>query len=112
MVTDWLAKPTMADPRKAQQKARSDLKEMGRWTRDQRIIAAVFVLLLVLWIWRPNDMDAGLAAWIGVSILIVTRTERWENIIANAKTWDTLFWLGVGLPWWKFLGWVEMAEKM
>ncbi len=89
-----LAKPTMADARKAQQKARSDLKEMGPWTRDQKIIAAVFVLLLVLWIWKPNEMDTGLAAWIGVSILIVSRTERWENIIANAKAWDTLFWLG------------------
>ena len=90
-----LAEPTIKDARKAQEKARSDLNAMEAWTRGQKIMAAVFLLLLVLWTTKSiHKMDAGLVAWIGVCILIVSRTERWEDVIANSKAWDTLFWLG------------------
>ncbi len=90
-----LAKPTTKDARKAQEKARSDLDAMETWTRGQKIMAAVFLLLLVLWTTKSiHQMDAGLVAWIGVCVLIVSRTERWEDVIANSKAWDTLFWLG------------------
>ena len=88
-------KPTITDARMAQEQARRELKTMAGWTSGQITMAAVFVLLIVLWVTKPvHNLDAGLVAWIGVGVLVVTGTERWENIIANSKAWDTLFWLG------------------
>ena len=59
------------------------------------IMAAVFLLLILLWTTKKfHGMEAGLVAWIGVCVLVITRTESWGDVIANAKAWDTLFWLG------------------
>ncbi|UCF81501.1 MAG: DASS family sodium-coupled anion symporter [Acidobacteriota bacterium] len=90
-----LSPPTLKDSRAAQEKARSDLKAMGRWTRGQIVMAAVFVLLLVLWSTKPiHGMGTGLVAWLGVCILLVSGTEGWQDVTGNARAWDTLFWLG------------------
>ena len=90
-----LTRPTIADARAAQEKARSELDEMGTWTRGQKIMAAVFVLLLLLWSTKfLHGMGSGLVAWIGVCVLLVTGTESWDEVTGNAKAWDTLIWLG------------------
>ena len=90
-----LARPTISDARAAQEKARSELDEMGPWTRGQKIMAAVFVLLLVLWSTKfVHGMGSALVAWIGVCVLLLTGTESWDEVTGNAKAWDTLIWLG------------------
>lgn len=90
-----LVKPTISDARSAQEKARSDLAEMGTWTRGQKTMAVLFVVLILLWSTKSvHGMGSGLVAWIGVAILLLTGTESWDDVTGNAKAWDTLIWLG------------------
>jgi len=39
-------------------------------------------------------LSTTLVAWIGVSLLILTKTLSWDDIIKNHSAWDTLIWLG------------------
>ena len=58
-------------------------------------MAAVFVLLIGLWCTKPwHDIGASVVAWIGVCVLLLTGTEKWEDARTNAGAWDALVWLG------------------
>lgn len=51
--------------------------------------------MLLLWSTKSlHGMNATLVAWIGISILLFTRTQTWEEIVRNSQAWDTLIWLG------------------
>lgn len=91
----FLARPSMEDSSSAQNKAREDLEAMGPMSRNQRIMLVVLVSLLVLWI-TPSIHGLGTTtvALLGVLILLVTRTQTWDDVINNELAWDTLIWLG------------------
>jgi DASS family divalent anion:Na+ symporter len=90
-----LAKPSLRDTSEAQAVARSELQKMGRFSGGELIMAVVFVVLLLFWATKSlHGMHTTLVAWIGVSILLLTNTEKWQDIAENDKAWDTLIWLG------------------
>jgi len=91
----WLERPTIEDTHAAQKQAQRDLDEMGSWSRDQLIMAGLFVALLVLWSTKAvHGMGSGLVAWVGVMTLLLTKVDSWDDVIRDARAWDTLFWLG------------------
>ena len=91
----FLAKPTLKDTHAAQEIAREELQEIGAWKVGEKVMGAVFIILIALWATKGlHGMGTTLVAWIGVCILLLTRTERWEDITGNDKAWDTLIWLG------------------
>lgn len=95
MLIHRLARPTIQDARAAQDQARGQLRTMGPWSRGQKIMGTVFLLLLALWTTKPlHGMGSGLVAWAGVCVLLVTGTERWDDATGDRKIWDTLIWLG------------------
>jgi len=95
IIVFWLSKPTLRDTTAAQVSAREELKQMGSWTRGERIMTMVFVLLLGLWTTKAfHGIHTTTVAWIGVLLLVFTHTEKWDDIIGNKKAWDTLIWLG------------------
>lgn len=90
-----LARPTITDVSAARQQAGAELHEMGPWSREQLVTSGVFALLLLLWSTKAlHGLGTGLVAWIGVAVLLVSGTERWEDVTRNHKAWDTLIWLG------------------
>ncbi len=90
-----LLKPELKDAKAAQTKAREQLSEMGVWTRGEKIMMGVFVSLLILWVsGKAHGMHTGVVALIGVLVLILTGTEKWEDITGNKEAWDALIWLG------------------
>ena len=90
-----LTKPELDDTRAAQDSAESDLKKMGSWSTGELIMGAIFVILLVLWSTKSlHGLGTTLVAWIGVTLLLLTKTQRWDEMAQNAKAWDTLIWLG------------------
>jgi len=95
IVISWISKPTLRDTVAAQDSARKELEGMGTWTRGEKIMTVVFVILLALWTTKPlHGIHTTTVAWIGVLILVFSNTEKWEDIIGNRKAWDTLIWLG------------------
>jgi len=95
LIISVLAKPTLTDTREAQKEANKLLMKLGNWSRGEIIMAFVFVILVVLWSTKPyHGMPTTLVAWIGVCLLLLSGTEKWANVTANHKAWDTLVWLG------------------
>ncbi len=90
-----LSRPTLRDARPAQEKAKEELAKMGHMGWKESIMLGTLVLLLALWATKAlHGMSTTLVAWIGISVLLVTKTEKWEDMIGNPKAWDTLIWLG------------------
>lgn len=95
LVVSMISKPSLTDTTAAQVSARAELAEMGSWTRGEKIMALVFIILLALWTTTSlHGIKTTTVAWIGVLLLIFTNTEKWNDIIGNTKAWDTLIWLG------------------
>ena len=91
-----LAPPELTDASAARREASEQLTALGAWTRRELIMSGVFVLLLGLWSTKGtfHDMGSSLVAWVGVCALLITRTDRWEDMARDHGAWDTLVWLG------------------
>lgn len=94
-----LAPPELKDAAAARTLAREKLAELGAPNRSEKIMAGVFVLLIVLWSTsglggHGHGMHSGLVAWIGVGVLLLTGAMSWGEVVRNEKAWDTLIWLG------------------
>ena len=80
----------------APEMARRRLAEMGAMTRDERILLAVFVLLLSLWIGGAAlGINATTTALAGVAAMLATAVLAWEDILRERNGWDTLIWFAV-----------------
>ncbi|MEO2006753.1 MAG: DASS family sodium-coupled anion symporter, partial [Candidatus Poribacteria bacterium] len=91
----FLTKPSMTDVGAARAAARDRLAEMGPWSGREKGVAAVFVVMLAMWIANPlHGLGTTPVAWLGVCALLFTGLEDWENVTANKSAWDTMVWLG------------------
>ncbi|CAJ93256.1 MULTISPECIES: anion permease [Cupriavidus] len=60
------------------------------------IMAAIFLGLLVLWIFGEDlAIGATLAAALGVSLLFITGVLTWEDALNEKSAWDTMIWIGL-----------------
>tara|TARA_Y100000588_G_scaffold81321_1_gene85488 strand:- start:7258 stop:8715 length:1458 start_codon:yes stop_codon:yes gene_type:complete len=90
-----LAPPELKNTEAARNKARDELAEMGLWSRNEKIVLGVFVLMLGLWMSKPlHGLHTTTVALMGVGVLIMTGAEKWKDMIGNKAAWDALIWLG------------------
>ncbi len=88
-----IAPPTIRQTPHAREMAREKLAHMGPMKGKEWIMLGIFILLLVLWIFGPIfGMKATVAAMIGLSILLLTDTLQWKDILAEHGAWDTFIW--------------------
>ena len=92
----WLAPPEIAKTPDAPALAERELAKMGAMSRNEIIMAAIFVGLLVLWVFGDQlRIGASLAAAIGVSLMLMTRVLTWEDALNEKSAWDTMIWIGL-----------------
>ena len=91
-----LSKPTLTNSKMAQKEAKKQLEEIGtKLSVKEGVMLGILILLLVLWSTKfLHGLSTTLVAWIGVSAMLITNTQIWDDIIKNKKAWDTLIWLG------------------
>jgi DASS family divalent anion:Na+ symporter len=90
-----LCPPTIADTAPAQALAAGQLQAMGPLTRGERLVLAVFCGVLLLWLaseWIGVSPTA--IAFLGVTLLILTRVLDWRDILEERGAWDALIWFG------------------
>ena len=88
--------PQITHTPEAPEIARQRLRELGAMTRDERILLAVFVLLLSLWIGGAAlGVSATTTALAGVAAMLATGVLAWEDILRERNGWDTLIWFAV-----------------
>lgn len=101
-------KKTQDAPAMAAQK----LKEMGKVSKEEWLMVATFIILLVLWIFgNLFSVDATTGALIGLCILLLCGVLTWEDVKSEKGAWDTIVWfsslvmMGSFLNSLGFIGW-------
>ncbi|MBK8899881.1 MAG: anion permease [Anaerolineaceae bacterium] len=74
--------------------ARKKLAEMGSVKPSEWMMLAVFVLLIVFWVFgkQLGGIDGTTAAVLGLALLLITRVLTWDDVLKERGAWDTLVW--------------------
>ena len=79
--------------------AKSKLTEMGPMSYGEKVMVAVFALLLILWAGIPAMLfgaeyavDTTAVAFLGLSVLLVTGVLSWDDVLKEKSAWDTVVW--------------------
>ncbi|MDD7384578.1 MAG: DASS family sodium-coupled anion symporter [Actinomycetaceae bacterium] len=89
-------KPTLSaeEMKAAPTFARTQLRQMGRLSTDEALMAIVFLGMIILWtIGSKLGIDTTTVAIAGVAALLVVRVVSYQDIVQEAKAWDILLWL-------------------
>lgn len=88
--------PTIKHVPTAQTDARHELRELGRLSVKERIMAVTFVVMLVLWATgQQSGIDAVTVAFLGVTVLLCTGIITWRSMAADKSAWSTLIFFGI-----------------
>ncbi len=107
--------PELKKTPKVRQMAADELKAIGPMSYGEKVLAATFVVLLLLWTVGDLafDISATTTAFIGVIILMVFHVLTWEDIIREKSAWDTMTWFAVlymmatALSEYGFIDWIS-----
>ena len=87
--------PSVRETPKAVSLANEKLQNLGQLKRDEWIMGATFIALLVLWIsGRYIGVSPALVAMVGVSVLLLLKVLDWDEVKGNKGAWDTMIWFG------------------
>jgi DASS family divalent anion:Na+ symporter len=87
--------PEIKETPQASQMAQAELEKMGPMQRREKMMVAVFIVILVLWVTGEwNKLNATLVALMGVSIMLLTGVISWEDVLTEKGAWDALIWFG------------------
>lgn len=97
-----IAKPEITKTPNVKEFTSQKLAELGKVSRDEKIMLGVFGGMLLLWanipamlfgdVWAVN---ATAVAFLGLSVVILTGVLTWDDILKEKSAWDTLVWFGV-----------------
>jgi divalent anion:Na+ symporter, DASS family len=90
-----LCPPTVRDTRPAQVLAAERLQSMGPMMRRERVMLTVFSTVLLLWLsaeWHGTSPTT--VAYLGITLLLLTRVLEWRDILDEKGAWDALIWFG------------------
>jgi DASS family divalent anion:Na+ symporter len=92
----WIHPPEARGAVDAQAMARRELSSLGRLSRDERIVAVVFVLLVTGWVLGPKlKLDSTAVSFLGLGALLVTRVLTLEDLAGEGDTLVMFFWLAI-----------------
>ncbi|SFD39555.1 anion permease [Pragia fontium] len=111
LVIYWLYPPEIKSTPNAPGFAREKLSELGPISLPEKITLAVFGLLLLMWAGIPAfflgdgwAVNPTTAAFIGLSVLLMTGVLSWDDLLKNKGAWDTVVWFAALVMMATFLG--------
>jgi divalent anion:Na+ symporter, DASS family len=90
-----LCPPDLHETETARSMAADHLRAMGPLTSRERVLLVVFLVVLVLWLsgeW--HGISATAVAYVGLSLLLLTRVLDWSDLLEEKGAWDSLIWFG------------------
>ena len=85
--------PEVKETPAAAEMAREKLKAMGPVSRNEWILLATFVTLIVLWVFEKQiGVDNTIAAMFGLGMLQITGVLTWKDVLEETGAWDTMVW--------------------
>jgi divalent anion:Na+ symporter, DASS family len=75
--------------------ARKELLVMGPLKRAEKILLAVFIVVVALWISAPfHGIDATVIALSGIALLLISDVLSWRDITDETHAWEVFIWYG------------------
>ena len=75
--------------------AHRELREMGPLKRPEKILLAVFIIVVALWISAPwHGVDATVIALSGIALLLISDVLTWRDITDETHAWEVFIWYG------------------
>ncbi|MGI6031981.1 MAG: anion permease [Coriobacteriales bacterium] len=85
--------PEIKETPEAADLAHAKLQEMGPVKTSEKLMIAVFIIILVLWIAGSSiGLNATVTGFIGLSLLLLLGVLNWDDIKSEKGAWDTLVW--------------------
>ena len=85
--------PEIKETPGATQIARDELARMGKLKTSEWFMLGTFLLLLILWILGGElGIHSTTAAFVGLSVLLVSGALTWNDILQEKGAWNTLVW--------------------
>ncbi len=100
LVIYMLTKPEIKETPDAKRFANENLEKMGKIKTQEKIMLAIFALMLIFWANLPAmitgisalKLHSATTAFMGLSALLVTGVLKWEDILKEKSAWDTIVW--------------------
>ena len=90
-----LCPPDLHDTARAVSLATERLQAMGPTSPRERVMLGVFLLVLLLWLTGEwHGISATAIAYVGLSLLLLTRVLEWQDLLDDKGAWDALIWFG------------------
>jgi DASS family divalent anion:Na+ symporter len=92
----WVYPPVAKATPDAPAAARRELAAMGPFTRDEKIVAVAFVLMVAGWVLGPKlGLDGTAVAFLGLGWLLVTRVLTLDDLAGEGGTLVMFLWLAI-----------------
>ena len=97
--------PEIKETPNAAKFADEELLKLGKTSRQEKIMLAVFLLVAILWITKGwfHNLDTAGVALLGICVLLLARVLEWQDLTNEAGAWEVFIWYG---------GLVRMAEAL
>lgn len=91
--------PEIKETPDAKRWADTKLQELGPMSTPEKIMSAVFVLSIVLWVlsgfFKIPQLDATFVAFLAVAILMITGVLTMQDALKETGAWNILIWLSI-----------------
>ncbi len=101
VVLYFICPPEIKQTPDATKFAKTKLTNLGKIKRDEKIMLAVFLLLLLLWAGIPAmlfgaafKLHSATTAFVGLSLLLLTGVLTWDDVLKEKNAWNTIIWFG------------------
>lgn len=92
----YINAPEIKATPQAKSLAQEELKKLGPMKKNEKIMATVFVVSILLWATSQyTGFGATLVALGGAAALLVTQAITWNDVLEEKGAWDTMVWIGV-----------------
>ena len=109
----WIYPPEIKEGDEVPKWAANELKEMGPLTRNEIVLAILVFTAILFWIFGADFINATTVALVAVSLMMILKIVKWEDIAGNKSAWNTvvllafLVSLAEGLSRTGFIHWVD-----
>ena len=88
--------PKIKETPNAKQWADDQLKEMGQFSKAEKVMTVIFVLALISWMTGSlTSIDATTTAFAALALLLLTGVLNWQDVLKETGAWNTLTWFSV-----------------
>lgn len=96
LVVYRFCRPGVTTTPEAPAMARHALKGLGPLSRDEWLMGAITLCLLVAWIFGARvGIEPAAAAIVAVAALLLTNVLAWDDVLGEREAWNTFVWFAV-----------------